>query len=581
MTKLLKYLKGYVPEAVIAPLSKYVEAIIELLVPFLVQAMIDDGINPDGKTNSQLFLLLGIDVGGGSHTDIIITLGVIMIGLAAVGLCFSLVCQYLASKAAVGFGCNVRRALYHHIHNMELSKLDSIGTGTLINRLGADVSAAQHGIAMFLRLMLRSPFLAVGAVVMCLLVAPGLWYIYISAAVLCFIVLLLVMRLSVPKYTKVQKELDGISSLTGETMKGQRVIRAFASEDKSAAKFKAAAGRQTKASTSAAVISSLLSPAVTVIVNIAVIVILYVGSGIVVTGNLTTGSLVALINYMTQMMLAFITLAVFMVIISKSLTGARRINEIFDIPLSKSGGGADAHGEEIISMEDAAFSFGGGENAVEGLTFTLKRGEVLGVTGTTGSGKSTLASLAARLLLPTSGRVKLMGNDSGSYTDAQISEIISFAPQRALLFSGTVRSNLRWGGDASDEEMNAALEASDALGFVNAKRGLDSEVNQKGSNFSGGEKQRLSLARALLKSSSLFIIDDATSALDYVTSARVKRNVMERSRDKAVILISGRIGMIKNADRIIVLDGGKVVGCGTHDELLNSCGLYGQLDAKS
>lgn len=580
MTSLIKHLKGYVPEAIIAPLSKVCEAIIELLIPFFIEAMIDDGINADGATNSHLFMLLGIDAGSGSNTNIIIILGLIMIGMSALGLCFSLVCQYLASKAAIGFGCNVRRALYHHIQHMELSKLDSAGTGTLVNRLGTDVSAAQLGLAMFMRLMLRSPFLAVGAMLMCILVAPQLWYIPVIAAALCFAVLIIVMRLSVPKFTKVQKELDNISSITGETMKGQRVIRAFAREEKRAEKFKDATERQTKASTAAAVISCLLSPAVTAIINITVVVVLYAGSNVIAAGGLSTGNLVAIINYMTQMMLAFITLAMFMVTISKALTGAKRINEVLAYPLAPTGQGAEAFGDEVISMTDASFSFGG-KNAVEGINFSLKRGEVLGVTGTTGSGKSTLASLAARLLMPTGGSVKLMGNDSSLYTDGQVSEIVSFAPQKALLFSGTVRSNLRWGAEASDEEMTDALRATDALGFVSAKDGLDTVVNQKGSNFSGGEKQRISLARAVIKEAPLLILDDATSALDYVTSARVKKNIMKRAGDKAIILISGRIGMVKNADKIIVLDGGKVVGCGRHEQLIKSCELYSQLAAKS
>lgn len=577
----MKYLKGYVPEAVIAPLSKYIEAIIELLIPFLVEAMIDDGINPDGGTNSHLFMLLGIDAGPGQNMDVIIWLGVIMIGLSAIALGFSLVCQYLASKAAVGFGCNVRRALYHHVQNLELSKLDTVGTGTLVNRLSTDVSAAQQGLAMFLRLMLRSPFLAVGAAVMCILVAPQLWYIYLAAAAGSFIVLIVVMQLSVPRFTRVQKELDGISSLTGETIKGQRVIRAFAHEDKSAAKFDKTVKEQTKAATSAAVISCLLNPAVSVIVNIAIIIILYMGGGEIATGSLTTGNLIAIINYMTQMMLAFITLASFMVIISKALTGAKRINEVFDMPAAPAGEGAEATGGDVLVMENAAFSFGGDTNAVEGINFSLKRGQVLGITGTTGSGKSTFASLASRLLLPTSGSVKLMGNESRLYTDEQIRDIVTLAPQKALLFSGTVRSNLRWGAEAEDSAMTEALEAADAWGFVSGKDGLDTVVNQKGSNFSGGEKQRISLARAALKDSPLLILDDATSALDYVTSARVKKNILEKAKDKAVIVISGRVGMIKNSDLIIVLDGGKVVGSGTHAGLIESCELYRQLDAKA
>ena len=581
MTKLLKYLKGYLPEAVIAPLSKYIEAIIELIVPFFVAAMIDDGINADGKTNSLLLTLFNIEVGVGAHIDVIVWLGVIMIGLAALGIGFSLVCQYLASKAAIGFGCNVRRALYHHIHGLELSKLDGMGTGTLLGRLSNDVTATQFGLAMFLRLMLRSPFLAVGAALMCVLVAPQLWYVYLSAAAVSFAALIIIMRLSVPKFTSVQKKLDKLSSLTGETIKGERVIRAFANEEKSKEKFGKAAAAHTAAASGAAMVSCLLNPFVSVVVNIAIVIILYFGSLNMAAFGLSPGNLIAIINYMTQMMLSLIVLAVFMVNISKALTGAKRINEVFDLPAAHSGGGALPHGDEIIRMENAAYSFGGGTNAIEGLSFSLRRGETLGIIGTTGSGKSTLAGLASRFYLPTSGSVSLMGNDSASYTDEQICDIVTLAPQKALLFSGTVRSNLLWGGERTDAELVDALKAAAAYGFVRGKDGLDSTVNQKGSNFSGGEKQRLSLARALIKESPLLILDDAASALDYVTEAKVKKNIMTRSKDKAVIIISGRVGTIKNSDYILVLDGGKCVGGGKHKDLLSSCELYRKLNAQT
>lgn len=562
MLKLLKYLKGYRVAAVLAPLFKIIEAIIELIIPIIVAHMIDGPI------------------ADGDVTQVIIY-GIVMIALGAVGLGFSLACQYLASRSAVGLGCNIRNALYSRLQKLELGEMDRMGTGTLVNRLSNDVAQAQQGFAMFLRLMLRAPVIAAGAVIMSIIVAPSMWYIGVGAGVLAVAVLFIVMKTSVPRFTVTQKKLDAISQLTGETIKGERVIRAFAGEERGMKNFASALDSHRAAATAAAAISCLLSPLTTVIVNVAIALLLWFGGNSVNDGTLTTGDLIALVNYMNQILLALMATATLMVLISKAVSSAARLNALFELPYERDGEGATPNPEApLLEMRNVSFSFGGEENAVGGLNFTLKKGEMLGVIGTTGSGKSTLAGLVARFYRATEGEVLIAGRNVCEYTDEQLRSLVTLAPQKALLFSGTVKSNLLFGGDKTDEEMEKALKDTRAWEFVSGKNGLETVVNQKGSNFSGGEKQRLCLARALLRNAPVLVLDDAASALDYVTEANVMKNVRARSRDKAVINISQRIGTIRRCDKILVLDGGKAVGFGTHSSLLADCGLYRRLNGK-
>lgn len=562
MLKLLKYLKGYRVAAVLAPLFKIIEAIIELIIPIIVAHMIDGPI-ADGDVTQ------------------VIVYGIVMIALGAVGLGFSLACQYLASRSAVGLGCNIRNALYSRLQKLELGEMDRMGTGTLVNRLSNDVAQAQQGFAMFLRLMLRAPVIAAGAVIMSIIVAPSMWYIGVGAGVLAVAVLFIVMKTSVPRFTVTQKKLDAISQLTGETIKGERVIRAFAGEERGMKNFASALDSHRSAATAAAAISCLLSPLTTVIVNVAIALLLWFGGNSVNDGTLTTGDLIALVNYMNQILLALMATATLMVLISKAVSSAARLNALFELPYERDGEGATPDPEApLLEMRNVSFSFGGEENAVGGLNFTLKKGEMLGVIGTTGSGKSTLAGLVARFYRATEGEVLIAGRNIAEYTDEQLRSLVTLAPQKALLFSGTVKSNLLFGGDKTDEEMEKALKDTRAWEFVSGKNGLETVVNQKGSNFSGGEKQRLCLARALLRNAPVLVLDDAASALDYVTEANVMKNVRARSRDKAVINISQRIGTIRRCDKILVLDGGKAVGFGTHSSLLADCGLYRRLNGK-
>lgn len=562
MLKLLKYLKGYRVAAVLAPLFKIIEAIIELIIPIIVAHMIDGPI-ADGDVTQ------------------VIVYGIVMIALGAVGLGFSLACQYLASRSAVGLGCNIRNALYSRLQKLELGEMDRMGTGTLVNRLSNDVAQAQQGFAMFLRLMLRAPVIAAGAVIMSIIVASSMWYIGVGAGVLAVAVLFIVMKTSVPRFTVTQKKLDAISQLTGETIKGERVIRAFAGEERGMKNFASALDSHRSAATAAAAISCLLSPLTTVIVNVAIALLLWFGGNSVNDGTLTTGDLIALVNYMNQILLALMATATLMVLISKAVSSAARLNALFELPYERDGEGATPNPEApLLEMRNVSFSFGGEENAVGGLNFTLKKGEMLGVIGTTGSGKSTLAGLVARFYRATEGEVLIAGRNVCEYTDEQLRSLVTLAPQKALLFSGTVKSNLLFGGDKTDEEMEKALKDTRAWEFVSGKNGLETVVNQKGSNFSGGEKQRLCLARALLRNAPVLVLDDAASALDYVTEANVMKNVRARSRDKAVINISQRIGTIRRCDKILVLDGGKAVGFGTHSSLLADCGLYRRLNGK-
>lgn len=560
MSKLLRYFKGYVPGAIAAPLFKIIEAIIELILPLVVAYMIDVAIAEE-------------------DTGLVIGLGLAMVGMTAVGLGFSLACQYLASRSAVGFGCNLRRALYAKVQRLRLGDLDRMGTGTLVNRISADVAQTQQGAAMFLRLLLRAPFIAVGAIVMSAIVAPQLWYVSFAAGVLAFAVLLIVMKVSVPRFVDVQKKLDAETQITGETIKGERVIRAFTGEKRAAEKFAGAADAHRKTSFVAAAVSCLLNPLASVIVNLAIVLLLALGSGEVDGGAISQGDLVALINYMTQILLALMAISTLLVMVSRALSSAARIRAVLEMPETEEGEGAEPdENAPLIEMKNAAFSFGGEENAVGGLNFTLRRGEVLGVIGTTGSGKSTLAGLLTRFYSATEGEVRIAGNDVRDYTSEQLNSLVTIAPQKALLFSGTVRSNMEFSKETDDGEMRSALEKTEAWGFLSRKKGLDTAVNQKGSNFSGGEKQRLSLARALLKSAPVLVLDDAASALDYVTEARVMKNIMAECGDRAVVNISQRPGSLRHADKILVLDGGKVVGLGTHEELMRGCELYRRMN---
>ena len=563
MLKLLEYLKGYRAAAIAAPLFKIIEAIIELIIPLIVAYMIDVAI-------------------AGEDMPLVIGLGALMAGLSCVGLCFSLACQYLASKAAVGMGCNIRAALYSHLHKLDLGDADRIGTGALVNRLSTDVAQAQQGFAMFLRLMLRAPVIAAGGAIMSIIVAPSLWFIGVSAGVLAFAILLIVMKTGISRFSAMQKKLDDISRLTGETIRGERVIRAFAGEKRSKERFDDALGGHCRAAVAASALSCLLTPAATVIVNAAVVVLLWVGGGMVDGGALSSGDLVALVNYLNQILLALITTATLMVLISKAISSAARINAVFALAETREGAGAvPDFSAPLVEMKDAAYSFGGEENAVGGLNITLRRGEILGVIGTTGSGKSTLAGLLARFYVATEGCVRIAGNDIRDYTDEQLRSLVTLAPQKPLLFSGTVRSNLGMSGCTDDGDMENALRTSHAWGFVSEKDGLDTPVTQKGNNFSGGEKQRISLARALLRDAPVLVLDDAASALDYVTEAEVMSGVRKTCRDKAIINISQRIGTIRRSDKVLVLDGGRVMGYGTHEELLRTCGLYRMLGGKN
>lgn len=563
MLKLLKYLKGYRAAAIAAPLFKIIEAIIELIIPLIVAYMIDHAIADENIT-------------------LVIGLGALMAGLSCVGLGFSLSCQYLASKAAVGLGCNIRKALYSHLHKLNLGDADRMGTGALVNRLSTDVTQAQQGFAMFLRLMLRAPVIAAGGAIMSIIVAPSLWYIGVSAGVAAFIVLLVVMNAGVSRFSAMQKRLDDISRFTGETIRGERVIRAFAGEKRSKDKFDKALDSHCRAAVAASALSCLLTPAATVIINAAVVVLLWLGGGMVNAGTLSSGDLIALVNYLNQIMLALITTATLMVLISKAISSAARINAVFDLAEDQSGDGAIPDPDApLVELKDASYSFGGEENAVGGLNITLRRGETLGVIGTTGSGKSTLAGLLVRFYRATEGSVRIAGNNILDYTDEQLRSLVTLAPQKPLLFSGTVRENLAMSGCNDPEKMQDKLNIARAWEFISDKEGLDTPVTQKGNNFSGGEKQRLSLARALLRDAPVLVLDDAASALDYVTEAEVMQSVRRTCRDKAVINISQRAGTIRRADKILVLDGGRVMGYGTHQQLLENCELYRMLSGKT
>lgn len=558
MKELLKYLRHYIKESILAPLFKMLEASFELFVPLVMAAIIDTGIKNSDK-------------------PYIFKMAMVLVGLAIVGFISALTAQYFAAKASVGFGKELRGDLYRHINTLSYSEIDKIGTSTLITRLTADVNQMQTAVNLFLRLFLRSPFIVIGAVVMAFTVDPKTAIIFAVSIPLLAAVVFGIMFYSVPIYKKVQNRLDSVMRITRENLSGVRVIRAFNHEQKEIEDFDKCSEELKDMQLYGGKISAYLNPITYVIVNLSIVLIIYVGGIRVNTGRLTQGEVISLINYMSQVLVELIKLSNLIINLTKSVACGNRIYDVFKIkPSINDGSGIKTNGEAAVEFDHVSATYAGSkEKSLDSLTLSIPRGSTVGIIGATGSGKTTLISLVPRFYDVSEGSLKVNGTDVRNYNVDELRKLIGVVPQKAALVSGTVRDNVKWGKpDATDEEIIEALKTAQALDFVSEKDGLDSKILQGGKNLSGGQIQRLTIARALVRKPEILILDDSSSALDFATDAALRRAIKADTDNMTVFIVSQRFSTIKNADMIIVLDDGKVCGIGKHDELFESCEEY-------
>lgn len=565
MRRLFRYLKGYEKETVIAPLFKMLEACFELLVPIVVARIVDEGIQ-----NADLPFIWR-------------QCGLLVL-LAVVGMASSLTAQYFAAKSALGFGTALRRDLFAHINTLSHTELDRMGTPTLVTRMTSDVNQVQNGLNMTLRLLLRSPFIVIGAILMALTISPvlTLWFLGITAVI--SLVIWAIMRATVPIYHDAQTTLDRVTQLTRENYVGARVVRAFSRQKDEMAGFAAANDRLRDVQLTAGRISALMNPITYLIVNLGAIAILWHGGRQVDAGALTQGEVMALLNYLSQILLNLLRIADLVIIMTRAVASAVRVSEVLATPTTMPDPAApelDAvPGAPAVAFEDVGFAYAGaGAPSLTGVTLAAAPGETIGVIGGTGSGKTTFVSLIPRFYDATGGRVLLFGHDVRRYGFAQLRRMIGVVPQKAVLFTGTIRDNMRWAKpDATDEEIWAALEIAQAAEFVRAKPGgLDAPVETAGRNFSGGQRQRLTIARALVPMPRILILDDSASALDYATDAALRTAIKEKTQGMTVLIVSQRAAAVRQADRILVLDDGAPAGLDSHARLLQSCAVYREI----
>lgn len=558
MKDLIKYLRHYIKESILAPLFKMLEASFELFVPLVMAAIIDTGIKNSDK-------------------PYIFKMGMVLVGLAIVGFISALTAQYFAAKAAVGFGKELRGDLYRHINTLSYSEIDKIGTSTLITRLTADVNQMQTAVNLFLRLFLRSPFIVIGAVVMAFTVDPKTAIIFAVSIPLLAVVVFGIMFYSVPIYKKVQNRLDSVMRMTRENLSGVRVIRAFNHEQREIEDFDKCSEELKDMQLYGGKISAYLNPITYVIVNLSIVLIIYVGGLRVDTGRLTQGEVISLINYMSQVLVELIKLSNLIINLTKSVACGNRINDVFKIkPSINDGSGIKTENDTAVEFDHVSATYAGSnEKSLDSLTLNVPRGSTVGIIGATGSGKTTLINLIPRFYDVSGGSLKVNGTDVRNYNVDELRKLVGVVPQKAALVSGTVRDNMKWGKpDATDEEINAALKTAQALDFVDEKNGLDSKILQGGKSLSGGQIQRLTIARALVRKPEILILDDSSSALDFATDAALRRAIKSDTDNMTVFIVSQRFSTIKNADMIIVLDDGRVCGIGKHDELFESCEEY-------
>ncbi len=565
MRKLVKYLKKYKKNVILGPIFKLTEAVFELIVPLVMAQIIDVGIA--NKDSGYIWKMGGV-----------------LVLLGVCGLGFALICQYVASVASQGFGTELRRELYHHINTLSHKEVDEFGTPSLITRLTSDINQLQVAVAMLIRLVVRAPFLVIGSTIMAFMIDAKLALIFVLVIPLVAIVMWLVTTRTIPFFKSIQKKLDKTSLITRENLVGARAVRAFSKQEYEQERFKDNAEDIEKAAVRAGKISALLSPVNAIILNLAIVAIIWFGGLSVNIGDLTQGQVIALVNYMNQILLALVVVANLVVIFTKSAACAARVNEVLDTKPSIEGkettkGNVDPSAP-AVRFDKVSFSYhDNSEYALEDISFTAGKGQTIGIIGGTGSGKSTLVNLIPRFYDTSKGVVSVCGTDVRNYNLGDLRKKIAVVPQKAVLFSGTIRENMKWGGDnITDEQIWRALKISQAYEFVERlDKGLDHEILQGGKNLSGGQKQRLTIARAIAADPEILILDDSASALDFATDAKLRTAIKENCTNMTVFLISQRANTVKNADRIIVLDDGKMVGTGTHKELLQTCTDYCQI----
>ena len=561
MKKLLKYLKPYTKECILSPLFKLLEAIFDLLVPLVVKTIIDDGIATGNKS------VIGSCFG-------------VLVAFAAVGLTCSLVAQYFAARAAVGVSTDLRRDLFAHIGKFSYAQTDKVGTSTLITRLTGDVNQVQSAVNFTLRLLLRSPIIVLGAAAMAFAVdAKGAWVFAVVIPVLSVIVFSIMLK-TTPLYKKVQKNLDGVTGIVRENLLGVRVLRAFRKESDEIARFSQANEEHNRVQNFAGRISALMNPLTLVVVNAGVIVLLASGAKLVKIGDMSQGDVVALTNYMAQILIELVKFAMTVFTVTKALASADRVQAIFDTPVGmETLDDVNTYDSGAVCFENVSLTYAGdAEETLSNISFTAPRGATVGIIGSTGSGKTSLINLIPRFYEATEGRVLVNGRDVKSLDVEALRQSIALVPQKAVLFSGTVRSNLSWGKpDATEEEMWQALERAQAKEFIAQKNGLDEPVSAGGKNFSGGQRQRLTIARALVRGAEILILDDSSSALDYATDAALRAALHTVPNSPTVFIISQRTSSIRHADLILVMEDGRLVDQGKHEDLLARCDVYREI----
>ena len=564
MKRLLSYLKAYRKESLLGPLFKMLEASFELLVPLVVASMVDVGIR-------------------GRDVSYVLRMGGILVLLGIIGLACSLTAQYFAARAATGAATAMRNNLFSHIAGLSYTEIDQIGASTLITRMTSDINQVQNGINMTLRLLLRSPFVVFGAMIMAFTVDVRAAMVFaVTIPVLCVIVFG-IMLVSMPLYQSVQRQLDRVLLTTRENLMGVRVIRAFNRQESEKEKFEKENSGLVQMQVFVGKISALLNPVTYVIINLATVVVIWVGGQQTDSGIISQGQVIALVNYMSQILVELIKMANLIILISKAVACMKRVDGVFQMESSLKDGekiSQDHPASPKVEFANVSFAYGGSKSdSLSGVSFKAMRGQTVGVIGGTGSGKSSLVNLIPRFYDAGEGQVLVDGTDVREYSMETLRSVIGTVPQKAVLFKGTLRENMRWGKpDASDEEIYAALETAQARDFVDQKgQGLELPIDQGGHNLSGGQRQRLTIARALVRCPQILILDDSASALDFATDARLRKAIRSRTKDMTVFIVSQRASAIRNADQILVLDDGRLAGMGTHRELLKTCEVYREI----
>lgn len=559
MKQVYSYLSSYKKESVLAPLFKLLEAAFELCVPLAVASIVDDGINAGNKTHVTVMFI-------------------VLVALGAVGLAVSVTAQYFAAKAAVGYSTKLRRALFEKMQSLTFAEVDRLGAATMIARMTGDVNQAQTGVNMFLRLFLRSPFIVFGAMLMAFLVDVYAGAVFAAVIGVLIVVVAVIMGVTLPLYKKTQARQDELLLSTRENLTGARVLRAFCKEDAEIASFDRKNAALKKSQNLVGAISALMNPLTYVVINVGIILLLQAGAVRVDSGALSQGEVLALYNYMSQILVELIKLANLIITLTKAVACANRIQKVFELnaPLQKISD-LTVYTDNAVDFQGVDLSYNGGGNALEGITFSAAKGETVGIIGGTGAGKSSLVNLIPHFYDATGGRVLVNGVDVKAQDVETLREKVGVVLQKAVLFKGTIRENLLWGNkEATDEELNEALALAQATDVAAAKGGLDGEIEQNGRNLSGGQRQRLSIARALVKKPEILILDDSASALDYATDAAL-RQALRALKGVTVFIVSQRTASLAHADKIVVLDEGRTAGMGKHEELLNTCPIYREI----